>query len=116
VWLAIRDESALFAIIALISVPLCVVPIRIAAKKLFKRSRQVAAMSGEISAIATEALQSPQEIQAYNLQGHFTDTFSGRIRDLFRVSLKTIKYQSFVSPVIEVISACGLVAALYFGV
>ena len=116
VWLAIRDESALFAIIALISVPLCVVPIRIAAKKLFKRSRQVAAMSGEISAIATEALQSPQEIQAYNLQGRFTDTFSGRIRDLFRVSLKTIKYQSFVSPVIEVISACGLVAALYFGV
>ncbi len=116
VYLSLQDHSTLFALIAILSVPLCVVPIRIAAKKLFKRARQMTAKNGALAAFVTEALQSPQEIQAYNMQATLQVRFAERIRDIFRLALKTIKYQSAVSPVIEVISACGFVAALYFGV
>ncbi len=113
---SVTNRSALFALIAILSVPLCVVPIRLAAKKLFKRAAQMTARNGELAAFLTEALQSPQEIQAYNLQPSLREKFAVRIREIFRLALKTIKYQSMVSPAIEVISACGFVAALYFGV
>jgi ATP-binding cassette, subfamily B, bacterial MsbA len=116
VYLSITDRSALFALVAILSVPLCIFPIRIAAKQLIKRSRQLVAKNGDLNAMVTEAMQSPQEIQAYNLQASLRNRFALRIREVFGLSLKTIKYQAMVSPVIEVISACGFVAALYFGV
>jgi ATP-binding cassette, subfamily B, bacterial MsbA len=116
IYLSIHDQSALFALVAILSVPLCIIPIRIAAKHLLKRSRQVVAKSGDLSALVTETLQSPQEIQSYNLQAAIKLRFAERTWELFRLLLKTIKYKSMVSPVIEVISACGFVAALYFGV
>ncbi|MFH1498881.1 MAG: ABC transporter ATP-binding protein [Verrucomicrobiota bacterium] len=115
-WLSIGNRSAMFALIALLSVPLCVLPIRFAAKKLIRRARVVTQRQGELSAFVVEAVQSPQEIQAYNLQDTLQERFAGRIREIFRLLLKTNKYQSIVSPIIEVISACGFVAALYFGV
>jgi len=115
IYLSITERSALFALIAILSVPLCVIPIRLAAKKLVRRSRQLAAQGGELSAIATETLQSPLEIQAYNMQGSRLERFTGQIRAIFRISLKTVKYQAMVPPIIEVISVCGFVAALYFG-
>jgi subfamily B ATP-binding cassette protein MsbA len=115
-YLSITDQSALFALVAILSVPLCIFPIRIAAKQLIKRSRQLVTKNGDLSAMVTEAMQSPHEIQAYNLQTPLKNRFAANIREVFGLSLKTIKYQAMVSPVIEVISACGFVAALYFGV
>ncbi len=111
----IKERSALFALIAMLSVPLCILPIRTAARLLVKRSRQLAAKSGELGAITIETLQSPLEIQAYNLQPRQQARFSERISDMFALSMKTVKYQSIVTPLIEIVSVCGFVAALYFG-
>jgi subfamily B ATP-binding cassette protein MsbA len=69
-----------------------------------------------LNAVVTEGLQSPMEIQAYNLQPSLTQRFTNSVRSIFRLSMKTVKYQSFVNPVIEFISAIGFMAALYFGV
>ena len=116
VYLSVTEHSALFTLIAMLSAPLCVVPIRLAAKRLRKRSRQLAQASGELTATVTETLQAPLEIQAYNLQTQQTDRFVSRVREILRLSLKTVFYQSIASPAIEVVSACGFVAALYFSV
>lgn len=115
VGLSVRHQSALFALIAILSVPLCVVPIRMTARKLVKRSRELAEKGGQLGSVTIETLQSPLEIQAYNLQNRQRTLFNDRIREIFRLSLKTIKYQAVVTPVIEIISVCGFVAALYFG-
>jgi subfamily B ATP-binding cassette protein MsbA len=115
IYLSYNNHSALFAMVAMISVPLCVVPIRMTARRLVKRSRQLAEKGGELSSAAIETLQSPLEIQAYNLQTRQRDRFITQIREIFGLSMKTIKYQAVVTPAIEVISVCGFVAALYFG-
>jgi subfamily B ATP-binding cassette protein MsbA len=115
VYLSLSERSALFALIAILSVPLCIIPIRIAAKQLIKRSRQIVAKGGALAAIATETFQSPLEVQAYNLQDSRHELFAIQTRVLFHLSLKTVKYQALVPPLIEVISVCGFVAALYFG-
>lgn len=114
-YLSYNNRSVLFALIAMISVPLCVVPIRLAARQLVRRSRQLAERGGELGAHTIETLQSPLEIQAYNLQNRQRERFGDFIREIFRISMKTVKYQALVTPAIEFISVCGFVAALYFG-
>jgi subfamily B ATP-binding cassette protein MsbA len=113
---AITNRSALFVLVTLISVSLCIIPIRIVARRLIKKARLLASQTGELNAVVTEGLQSPMEIQAYNLQPRLLERFSANVRSIFRLAMKTVKYQSFVNPVIEFISACGFMVALYFGV
>lgn len=114
-YLAVRERSALLVLITLASVPLCIIPIRIIARRLIKKSRQLASQTGELNVVVIEGLQSPMEIQAYNLQPRLLERFSNSIRCIFRLSMKTVKYQAFVNPLIEFVSACGFMVALYFG-
>ena len=115
IYLSITNSSALFALIAMFSVPLCVIPIRLVSRRLMKKSSLLARESGDLAAVITESLQSPLEIQAYNLQPTQLERFGARIRLIFRHSMKTVKYQSLTSPIIEFISVCGFMAALYVG-
>lgn len=115
IYLAVTNRSALFVLVALASVPLCIVPIRIVARRLIKKARLLASQTGELNAVVVEGLQSPMEIQAYNLQPRLLERFTLNVRNIFRLSMKTVKYQAFVNPVIEFVSACGFMVALYFG-
>ncbi|MFN3409972.1 MAG: ATP-binding cassette domain-containing protein, partial [Limisphaerales bacterium] len=83
---------------------------------LAKRSRELARQGGSLAAICTETLQSPLEVQAYNLEDHQQSRFAARVREILRLSLKAVKYQSLTAPSIEFVSVCGFMAALYFGV
>ncbi|MGC3960874.1 MAG: ABC transporter ATP-binding protein [Verrucomicrobiota bacterium] len=113
-YFALSYRSASFFLVTLLSIPLCIVPIRMAARRLIKKSRLLASQTGELSAVVTEGLQSPMEIQAYNLQPRLIERFVNNVRNIFRLSMKTVKYQAFVNPVIEFISVCGFMIALYF--
>lgn len=113
---AFTNRSAFFVLVTLLSIGVCILPIRMVARRLIKKAKQIASETGELNAVVTEGLQSPMEIQAYNLQPSLTQRFTTSVRSIFRLSMKTVKYQSFVNPVIEFISAVGFMAALYFGV
>ncbi len=115
IYLCLTERSVVFALVAMLSVPLCIVPIRMAATRLVKRSRQIAEKGGELTSTSIETLQSPLEIQAYNLQERQRNRFAAGVREMFKLTMKTVKYQSVVNPVIEIVSVCGFVAALYFG-
>jgi subfamily B ATP-binding cassette protein MsbA len=115
VLLSLTEKGVVFTLVVMLSVPLCVIPIRLAAKRLRKRSAQLMAATGDLTATVTETLQAPLEIQAFNLQAQQTARFSERVRGILRLSMKTVYYQAITSPAIEVVSAMGFVAALYFG-
>ncbi len=115
IYLSIIERSALITLAALAGVPLCVMPIRAVTRRLVKRSRLVAKQSGELTATLTEALQSPLEIQAYNLQRSQSERFAERVRGILRLSMKTVKYQALLTPIIELVSAFGFALAIYFG-
>lgn len=109
------NRSAVLVLIMFVSVPLCIIPIRLAARRIIKKARLLASQTGELTAVVSETLQSPMEIQAYNLQHLLMERFAANVRNILRLAMKTVKYQSFSSPVIEFVSACGFVVALYFG-
>ena len=116
IYLSVTEKGVVFALIVMLSVPACVIPIRMAARKLRKRSAQLMQAGGDLTAAVTETLQAPLEIQAYNLQAQQAQRFNERIKGMLRLSMKTVFYQAVTSPAIEVVSAFGFVAALYFAV
>lgn len=116
VYLSITDEKFFIAVIALLTVPVCVMLIRLAGKKLAKRARALQARGGDLSASLSESLQSALEIRAYNLQASQISGFRRRVGEIFKLSMKVVKYRQIISPSIEVVAATGFAAALYFGV
>lgn len=112
-YIAFTNHSAVFVLVTLFSVPLCVIPIRMIARRVIKKSRLLASETGELTAVVTESLQATMEIHAYNLQPHLQQRFVASVRNILRLAMKTVKYQSFVNPVVEFISACGFMVALY---
>ena len=116
VYLAVRDHSFFIALIALISVPVCVSVIRYAGKRLTAKARSLQIRSGDLTAALTESLQSSLEIRAYNLEERQIARFRERIAAMLRLSMKVIKYRQAISPSIEVVASTGFAAALFFGV
>ncbi|MFD2255810.1 ABC transporter ATP-binding protein [Luteolibacter algae] len=115
-YLAFKDRSSFIALIALLTVPLCILLIRSAGKKLTRRARALQEKGGDLSASLSESLQSALEIRAYNLQEMQVSRFRSRIAEIFRLGMKVVKYRQIISPSIEVVAATGFAAALYFGV
>ena len=116
VYLSISDEKFFIAVIALLTVPICVMFIRLAGKKLARRARALQNRGGDLSATLSESLQSALEIRAYNLQAPQTAAFRKRIAEILKLSMKVVKYRQILSPSIELVAATGFAAALYFGV
>jgi len=116
IYLAVKDRSFFIALIALITVPLCVMLIRYAGKRLTSKARKLQARGGDLSATLTESLQSPVEIRAYNLETRQIANFRERISELVMLSMKVVKYRQAISPSIEVVASAGFAAALFFGV
>ena len=115
-YLAAQDHSLFIALIALVTVPLCVTMIRAAGKRLAIRARSLQARSGALTATLAESLQSSLEIRAYNLEARQLSQFRQRIREMLDLTLKVVKYRQAISPSIEVVAATGFAAALFFGV
>ncbi|MEN8694961.1 MAG: ABC transporter ATP-binding protein [Akkermansiaceae bacterium] len=115
IWEATKNEGNFVVIIALISIPLCIFPIRLAGKKLAKRAQELQDTAGDLSGQVSESLQAPLEIRAYNLQQTTLDKFRAKVSELIRYSMKVIKYRQFISPAVEVVAVLGFTLALYLG-
>ena len=111
-----KDHSVFIALIAMTTVPVCVLVIRAAGKKLAKRARALQDQGGSMTAALAENLQAPLEIRAYNLEHHQISAFRKRTGEMLRTSMKVVKYRQAISPLIEVVAALGFAAALYLGV
>ena len=116
IYLSITDQKFFIAIIALLTVPICVFLIRGFGKKLARRAKTLQQRGGGLSSMLSESLQSALEIRAFNLQEAQTKNFTGRIREILRLTMKVVKYKQLISPSIEIVAAAGFAAALYFGV
>lgn len=113
---ALTSEGSFVVLIAIVSIPLCIFPIREAGRKLFVRAKQLQASVGGLSGLVAESLSSPLEVRSYNLQEVHLAKFRGRVKELIRFAMKVVKYRQLISPSIEVVAACGLSVALYLGV
>ena len=110
------SESFFVSIIGLLSVPALVFPIRRIGIYVAKRSQQLVVQGESLNSATIESVQSPLEIRAYNLEASQVKRFVDRLKEIFRLSMKSTRMNLLISPSIEFVSACGIALSLYLGV
>ena len=115
IFYAIQKEGIFFALIGGLSIPLLVFPIRILGKRLKRRGAALQDKVGELTGMASEVIQNPLEVRAYNLQPRFGGVFSALVGEWRKLSLKVVRYTRFLSPLVEVVAAVGFALSLYLG-
>lgn len=112
---AMSNEGTSLVLFAIISIPVCVLPLRAIAKKLGRKAKRLQANAGDLSGQISESIQAPMEIRAYNMEAEVLGRFRERVRGIVRYSMKVVKYRQMISPVVEFVSVVGLTVAIYLG-
>lgn len=115
VYAAVTDSKVFFILIALLSLPVCVLPIRMAGKKLLKKAQALQAKTGDMTASVSENLASQREVRAYNMQDQQVSWVESLSQQFMRFQMGVIKYRYLVSPAVEIVAAAGISFAVYYG-
>ncbi len=115
-YLTIKHENTIFILIAIASVPGCVIPIRYIGKRILKKATREQEQAGTINHVLKENLAATREVRSYNLQKNEVDRFSAACRLFFKFTMKTIKYNKALSPLIELITSFAIVLTVYVAV
>ena len=102
-------------LIALVVIPLFVLPVSNLAKRLRKLSRKGQENIGDISAFVQESLQSLKLTQAYNLEKIRDKKFELINSKLFSIFKKTILIEAMISPITGLVGACGIAFVFWCG-
>ncbi|MDA7929999.1 ABC transporter ATP-binding protein/permease [Akkermansiaceae bacterium] len=112
---AASNKGTSMVLFAILSIPVCILPLRAIAKKLGKKAKSLQASAGDLSGQISESIQAPLEIRAYNMQDAVVAKFRNRVKGIIRYSMKVVKYKLMISPVVEFVSVVGLTVAIYLG-
>lgn len=115
VYLAVKDEGVTVVLASLLSVPICIFPIRMLGKRLLKKARHLQKKSGDMSAGVSENLASQREVRAYNMEDEQVSTFEKHSNQFRGFRMKVVKYRYMISPLVEIISALGIGITIYLG-
>ena len=113
-YLAFKESGVGLVLVCLASVPLCVLPIRFAGKKLVRRANQLQAELGSLTGVFTENLSATREVRAFALENREIARFALSTRLLLIYQMKVVKYAKALPPAIEIISAFGLSATFVY--
>jgi subfamily B ATP-binding cassette protein MsbA len=114
VWLSYHINGVALVLVSLAVVPVSVLPIRYVGKKLIARAGQIQAEFGAVSNRMAENLTAAKEVRSFNLEEREIQRFSVVSRALIRVQMKFVKYEKALTPLIEIISACGISITLVY--
>ncbi len=114
IWLAFKESGVGLVLICLMSVPVCVFPVRYAGRKIVRRAIQLQAEMGSLTHRFSENLSAAREVRAFSLEDRETQRFSLTTRLLLTYQMKVVKYAKALPPSIEIISALGIAATFVY--
>lgn len=112
IWAAFNRPGAAIFLLGLAVIPVCVLPLKIIGKNLYRRAKQAFAAGGDVSEQLRENLSATREVRAFGLQEHEIGRFRTGIRNLFGLQMKVTKYTAILSPLIEFIAVFGIAGSL----
>lgn len=116
VYLSTVEQDISFVLIAIASVPACVLPIKIIGKRILKKAGKAQEQAGTLNHILNENLSATREIRAYNLEARESSRFVAACREFFEKTLKVVKYDKALTPLIEVVTSLAILGALYVAI
>jgi subfamily B ATP-binding cassette protein MsbA len=114
VYLAVVNHQILFVVILLSVIPVCIIPIRSFGIHLQNRAMQSQAQTATVTDILNENIRGAREVKLYSQENYQLGRFRKAIGDLQRYTLKIVKYQAGLSPILEFVSALGITVAIYY--
>ncbi len=114
IYLSLQQHQLLFVVILLGVIPICIFPIRALGLLLQSRAKQSQAQTANVTDILGENIRGVREVKLYNQEAYQSARFGKAIDLLRRFSLKMVKYNAALNPIIEFISSVGVTLAIYY--
>ena len=108
-------QSSELAFYALIIMPLAVYPLSVLSKKMKKVSRQSQEKVSDITAKLSEIFNNIEIIQANNAQAYEHELFKNDNERYFKLTMKSVKVNELVSPVMETLGSIGVAVVIIVG-
>ena len=107
--------SPRLTLVALVFAPILLFVIRPLVRRLRRRSREVAAERGELTAHVSEMVGSVKLVRAYTAEAYETGRFQELATRFRKRVLRAQRFSSLTSPVSEVFGGMMIVAILWYG-
>ncbi len=114
-FLIFQNGNAGDFIINLLFVALAIYPIIVFGKRIAKRSHQAQADLGEMNTILQQNLETQREIRAYSLEARQIADFSDVTNTYGQKTVKMVRYQRALVPIMELVTATALAVLLAQG-
>ena len=108
-------QSPTLAFWALIVLPLAVIPLGKLARKMKKISKKSQEKVSDLTAKLSEIFNNIEVIQANNAQSYESEIFKKENQRYFNITMKSVKIEQLVSPLMEVLGAIGVSTVIIIG-
>ena len=111
--MAVQRDGMAFVLLCLLVIPVCVFPIRRIGELLMSRALKMQEKAGDLTSVLSENLSAYKEVRAFNLEDNEITRFSKISEKFVLARMKVIKYSHMLTPIIEIITAIGITAAIF---
>ena len=108
-------QSPELAFYSLVIMPLAIYPLSVLSKKMKKISRQSQEKISDITAKLSEIFNNIEIIQANNAQAYEHELFKKDNERYFKLTMKSVKVNELVSPVMETLGSIGVAVVIIVG-
>ena len=103
------------AILAILVLPIAVIPIVKFGRKLRKISTQSQKTMADISIHLHETLTGNRIVKAFNTEDYEIERFQQKVRKFFQLTMKDVSIKSMSSPIMEFLGGIGIASIIWYG-
>lgn len=115
IWLLVSTGQGLLFFVNMLFVALAAWPIIVFGKRIAEKARRAQEGLGELNSIVQQNLETQREVRAYAMEERQIEDFAASSRNFCRNTVKLVKYQKALVPVMEVVTALALTFLLVRG-
>ncbi len=115
IWMLVSSGQGLLFLVNMIFVAMAAWPIIVFGKRIANKARRAQDGLGELNTIVQQNLETQREVRAYALEERQIKDFDASSQDFCRNTVKLVKYQKALIPVMEVVTALALTFLLVRG-
>lgn len=103
------------ALITFVLFPAVILPLQVLSRRMRNLSRRGLDSLGNLSALIQESLVGSRVVKAFVMEDYEIGRFDSESRRLLKLYLRAARIKAFTSPMMEVLSAFGIAAVLWYG-
>ncbi len=102
------------SLVVFCAVPIAILPVVRLTKRLKALTAKAAADTGSLTVMIQEALAGIRVVQAFSMERYEARRYSDQVNNYLRVMRRSIRTRAISSPLMEVLAAAGIAAAIWW--